>query len=105
MPHFKDLGGRIHFLDDVNFSHLLPEGSVQLTEVEELALLESLAAPPGPEQLAAARAAEIRAELQLIDERKVRALTDALLNNDTSRLQTLEAQAALLRVELAGLTT
>lgn len=61
--------------------------------------------PASPEQIAAARKVQIQADLKSIDDRKVRALTDALLNNDTSRLQSLETQAAALRLELAGLTT
>lgn len=104
MPHFKDPSGALHFLDDARFVGLLPVGSVQLTQAEEDAHAASLTAPPSPAQLAAARKAQIQADLQGIDERKVRALTDALLHSDTTRLQALETQAAALRAELATLS-
>lgn len=60
--------------------------------------------PASPAQLAARRKAQIQVDLQAIDERKVRALTDALLHSDTTRLQALETQAAALRAELATLS-
>lgn len=34
MPHFKDSNNNLHWLDDVSYSHLLPEGSVQITDEE-----------------------------------------------------------------------
>ena len=34
MPYFKDTDGRLHFLDDASFIHLLPEGSVEITDAE-----------------------------------------------------------------------
>lgn len=49
------------------------------------------------------RIAEIKQALSAIDAKKVRALTDAQLTGDKSRLQTLETQAQALRSELANL--
>lgn len=46
------------------------------------------------------RIAEIHAELQLIDNKSIRALRE----NDTARIAALEAQAETLRVELRSLT-
>lgn len=39
MPFYKDQAGAIHFLDDANFAHLLPDGSVGITD-EEAATLQ-----------------------------------------------------------------
>lgn len=49
------------------------------------------------------RIAQIKVELIAIDARKVRAVTDAVLLGDKTRLQALETQAAALRSELATL--
>lgn len=38
MPYFKDKANAIHFLDDVSFTHLLPEGCVEITDEEAAAL-------------------------------------------------------------------
>ena len=38
MPYFKDKTGALHFLDDASFAHLLPEGCVEITDVEAAAL-------------------------------------------------------------------
>ena len=34
MPHYKDTQNKLHFLDDDSFVHLLPAGSVQITDTE-----------------------------------------------------------------------
>lgn len=34
MPHYKDLNNQLHFLDSTEFSHLLPEGCVEITDEE-----------------------------------------------------------------------
>lgn len=57
------------------------------------------AAQPGP-TLPNPRIAEIKQALAAIDDKKVRALTDAALIGDKTRLQALETQAATLRTEL-----
>lgn len=44
--------------------------------------------------------APILAQLAEIDDKKTRAMTDALLNNDKTRLAALEAEAATLRGQL-----
>ena len=38
MPHYKDTNNALHFLDDVAFAHLLPEGCIEITEEEAEAL-------------------------------------------------------------------
>ena len=49
------------------------------------------------------RIAEIQTQLQHIDAKKIRAMTDAIVKNDKKRLEDLEAEAEVLRIELAGL--
>ena len=41
MPHYKDLNNGLHWLDDASFAHLLPEGSVEITDAEAAALQPS----------------------------------------------------------------
>ena len=38
MPHYKDINGGLHFLDDEIFAYLLPDGSVKITDKEAEAL-------------------------------------------------------------------
>lgn len=38
MPHYKSPDNSLHFLDDDSFVHLLPAGSVQITDAEAEAL-------------------------------------------------------------------
>ena len=47
MPNYKDRDNRIHFLDDAKFEHLLPVGSVPITDAEA-AILQA----PTAEQIA-----------------------------------------------------
>lgn len=48
MPHYKDLKNGLHFLEDSSFVHLLPIGSIEITDEE----YESLLNPPEtPEQI------------------------------------------------------
>ena len=44
--------------------------------------------------------APIYAQLAVIDQKKVRAMTDGILKNDKKRLEELEAEAAALRAQL-----
>ena len=34
MPHYKDTTNKLHFIDDATFAHLLPSGSVHITDEE-----------------------------------------------------------------------
>lgn len=38
MPFFKDKTGELHFLDDASFTHLLPDGCIEITDAEAAAL-------------------------------------------------------------------
>lgn len=49
------------------------------------------------------RVLDIKTALVVIDQKKVRALTDSILSGDKTRLQALEDQAQALRNELAAL--
>lgn len=57
MPFFKDKTGAIHFLDDASFAHLLPEGSVEITDAEAAALQK-----PTIDQAKAAKWESIKSE-------------------------------------------
>lgn len=59
--------------------------------------------PQTPVQLLQAQLAAVLGQLEDIDAKKVRAITDAILSADTTRLAALEAQAAPLRVEVESL--
>jgi hypothetical protein len=54
MPHYKDLNNGLHFIDDASFAHLLPEGSVEITDEEA----ETLRPVPPEPTYAEKRAAE-----------------------------------------------
>jgi hypothetical protein len=60
MPHYKDLSGKLHFLESASFANLLPAGCVPITE-EEAAVIEN--PPPTIEQKIAANTAAIQTEL------------------------------------------
>lgn len=49
MPYFKDTDNRVHFLDDASFSHLLPNGCVEIDEAEAFELQKP--PPETPEQV------------------------------------------------------
>ena len=38
MPNYKDIIGKVHFLDDTAFEHLLPAGCVQISDSEAVSL-------------------------------------------------------------------
>lgn len=38
MPYFKDTKNKVHFLEDSGFSHLLPSGSVEISDEEAVTL-------------------------------------------------------------------
>jgi hypothetical protein len=42
--HYKSLNNQLHFLDSVEYEHLLPSGSVQITD-EEAAAIRAANAP------------------------------------------------------------
>jgi len=119
---YIDADGRFAFSPDDN-------GGYEITAEEHAALCAGqrtgkvivpgtdgrpmLADPPAPtaEQLAAARIAEIKAELTAIDAASARPLRAILAAQssgaadpaDVARIADLEAQAVALRAELAGL--
>jgi len=51
MPNFKDTAGKLHFLDDASFAHLLPEGCVEITDAEAAAIHQSNLPPWSREPL------------------------------------------------------
>ena len=38
MPNYKDINNKVHFLDSVEFEHLLPSGCIPITDSEAYAL-------------------------------------------------------------------
>lgn len=57
MPYYKDLAGNLHFLDNADFSDLLPSGAIQLTDAEAVAMHT-----PTPEQVKTRQWDAIKAE-------------------------------------------
>ena len=53
MTHYKSPDNSLHFLDDNAYAHLLPEGSVQITDEEAEALRPQPAEPTYAEKRAA----------------------------------------------------
>ena len=96
MPHYKDLSGKLHFLDSAEFEHLLPEGCVEITEAEFLDLANP---PPTAEQVKATRTAQIKSALAELDFKSIRPLRE----DDAERVADLKAQAEALRKELGSL--
>ena len=81
MPHYKDKENNLYFLDDGSHEHLLPNGSVQITEEEAEALRFK---PPAPtyKELRAAEYPSIADYLDGIvkgDQAQVQAYIDACL--------------------------
>jgi len=49
MPHYKDTENNLHWLDDTGFEHLLPEGCVQITDEEAVAISAANNPAPAPQ--------------------------------------------------------
>lgn len=45
MPNYKDPDGNLHYLDDADFAHLLPAGSIEISD-EEADAIDSEKNPP-----------------------------------------------------------
>lgn len=60
MPYFKDKAGGLHFLGDAAFAHLLPSGSVEITDEEADAIANP---PPTLEQIIAKYTAGVQQHL------------------------------------------
>lgn len=96
MPYYKDLSGKLHFLDSAGFEHLLPGGCVEIKEAEADAIANP---PPTAEQVKATRAAQIKAALVELDFKSIRPLREG----DAERIASFKAQAESLRKELESL--
>jgi hypothetical protein len=59
MPHYKAPDNSLHFLDDDSFVHLLPAGSVQITDAEA----DAMRPVPSPAPLAPLSPRQIRQAL------------------------------------------
>lgn len=81
MPHYKDTENKLHWIDDAQYAHLLPAGSVQISDAEADALKPK---PPAPTyaELRAAEYPDFRDYLDGIvkgDQAQVQAYIDACL--------------------------
>lgn len=101
MPHYKDLDGKFHFLDDAAYEHLLPAGCVQVTD-EEVASIGASSV-----NHAEVRKAQIAARLSEIDLLSVRPLRSMQSGSasefDVKKLNALDQEAVSLRAELAAI--
>lgn len=84
--------------------HATADGTVEFTDAEQ-AQYETLNVPAAvaatqAANAKAAQAAAILVALAAIDQKKVRAITDAVLAGDKTRLAALEAEAEALRAQL-----
>lgn len=60
MPHYKDQNNQIHFLDSIEYKHLLPLGSVRMTAGETEAIRLASIPAKTPEQIIAELEAAVR---------------------------------------------
>lgn len=51
MPNYKDQAGKLHFIDDVAFEHLLPAGCVQITDEDAAEIHAALVPKWSPDPL------------------------------------------------------
>ena len=54
MPHFKDTENKLHFIDDIKFSNILPCGSVEITDEEAMEIAVEAQRPKTDEEKIAA---------------------------------------------------
>ena len=90
--HYKASDNTLHFLDNDAFAHLLPAGSIAITD-EEAEVLR-----PKPDTKAI-RTAEIYSALDQLDKKLIRPLSEG----ETAKVSELVMQKQLLRQELASL--
>lgn len=98
MNYFKDNNNNIFAYDEEQVKQGFGSDLIEISESEKDLILA-----PSEQQLKQNRINEIYFELDSIDKKKVRAVTDALINNDLTRLNQLENEADLLRQELKSL--
>ena len=87
MPHYKDSEGHLHFLEDASFEYMLPPGCVR-----------------APDSKVPNTHAEDATKLQIIaleSQITPRRIREALLSGDHSFIESIEAQIAALRSQLA----
>jgi hypothetical protein len=75
MSHYKDLDNKVHYLEDDAFSHLLPNGSVLITDDEAKAIIDASIILPTYSQLRAAEYPPVTDYL------------DAIVKGDTAQQQ------------------
>lgn len=93
MPHYKDPENKLHFLNDANFTHLLPDSCIEITE-DEAATLQASKQLTG-NSLTLRKIAELEAT---VTDRRIR---EAVLGIDNGWLAGVNDQIAALRKSLA----
>lgn len=82
MPYFKDKTGGLHFLDDADFAHLLPDGCVEISDEEAAALQK-----PTTEQAKSAAWGRIKAKREHVKSGGVKVGDKWFHTDDASRIQ------------------
>lgn len=117
MKFYKDTQNKVHALEDSSFSHLLPNGCVEISEAEAIKLRNP---PETPEQIVERLKAELRAiEQAEIMPRKTREIQIQLmeflaeqqgitpeqlaLNPAYAGMKAIDAQCAALRQQIRDL--
>ena len=105
--NYKAPDNSLHFLDDDTFAHLLPAGSVPITDEEAEALKPVPPPPTVAEQLASLDAANALTQRNLRDfilltteALKLGQPIDLSLLPGVAKVKSVEAQAAALREQL-----
>lgn len=101
MQYFRDSKNRPHALDD-GIDHLKLDG---FPKVDVITKQEYMLLCHPPPLTTEQRIEEVKSQLRAIDKSKTRAITDALLTGDKSRLEDLEAQQVVLRATLIALSS
>lgn len=94
MIFYKDSNNTIHALDSIEFEHLLPTDCISITDGEAQELQSKTDVNTNIDRLA-----EIDATLTILDTKKIRAISDAILLKDTSKLEELEEESNKLRLK------
>lgn len=74
MPHYKDTENKLHWIDNAQYEHLLPTGSVQISDAEADALKPK---PP----------AQTYAELRAAEYPDFRDYLDGIVKGDQAQVQ------------------
>jgi hypothetical protein len=101
MPYYQDTNGGLHFLDDAAFSHLLPDGCVELSDADAKAIEAKNQPPVDPN-------AALKTEITQLEQKGIRSTRDVLAAMaggqtpaaaDVTQLQSIASQIQALRAQ------